>query len=79
MKKFVAYRVVTQKYNRDTCKIDNGWFMQGQRKSDLNWEFIGTADSEESAHERLISIRETENKGSKWCPIYNPSGYGYRE
>lgn len=77
MTKFVAYRIVTYSYNAETGRMEEGYFMKGQRASDLNWENIGSATSEESALETLRTIRANENKDMRWCPIYNPHGYSY--
>lgn len=78
MKKYVAYRINKTRWSNATNSLVNGWFIQGQRSTDLNWENISSESDEETALAKIRSIREKENKG-EWCPIYGPNGYGYKE
>lgn len=53
--------------------------VQGQRETDLNWERIGGKifTSEEEAKNYAFTCRQSLRK-STWCPIFDPSGYGYK-
>ena len=60
-------------------RIDFGLYeVRGQRESDLNWPRLGLFGSEAEALEKALALREEHGKKG-WCPVYNPSGYGYRD
>lgn len=91
MYNYVAFRISRQHYNpalelEGKYPIENGWFMYGQIPDRLNipdelvlnWQYLGRADSERDALERLKLLREMSLQcGAKYCPIYNNGGYAY--
>lgn len=74
--KYVAFRIDTQHINLSGTALIDGWFVSGQRETDLNWSYLGEAETEEIAKEMAKEWRKAHSTHAN-APIYNPSGYSY--
>lgn len=74
--KYVNYRVDTQAMNMSGTALVSGWFVMGQRETDLNWSYLGEVESEEEAIEYAKEHRKAHGI-HKNCCIYNPAGIAY--
>lgn len=84
MKKYIAFRVDRGVFDPETYSINHDLYeVLGQRETDLNWERIGgTYETEAEAHDFAAHAKSISGKGYRggsYCPVYNPSGYGYSD
>ena len=70
---YVAYEINTSKI--EGMEVVDGYFIKGQRASDLNWEWIAECDSMEQAIEKAFEYRAEAMQKTAYCPIYNNAGY----
>lgn len=79
MKKYIAFRVDHGVYDPETYSINyNLYRVLGQKPTDYNWEQVGgTYETEAEAHDFAAHAKSLNGKG--YCPVYNPSGYGYMD
>lgn len=73
--KYVSFRITTTRINKKGT-VESGWFVEGQRETDLNWSFLKEAETEEEAKDLAKGYRVTNGLHFN-SPIYNPSGYAY--
>lgn len=66
--KYHAFRIDTQ-WVKNGRSVD-GWFVLGQRSTDLNWSLLHEAASFEGAKEFVRGIRESADQ-----LVYGPDGY----
>ncbi len=64
--KYSAFRIDTQ-WVKNGRTVD-GWFVLGQRSTDLNWSLLHEAESLEAAREFVQGIRDDQ-------PVYGPASY----
>lgn len=64
--KYRAFRIDTQ-WIKNGRAVD-GWFVLGQRSTDLNWSLLHEAENLEAAREFVQGIRDDK-------PVYGPDGY----
>lgn len=64
--KYRAFRIDTQ-WIKNGRTVD-GWFVLGQRSTDLNWSLLHEAASLEAAREFVRGIRDDQT-------VYGPDGY----
>lgn len=64
--KYSAFRIDTQ-WVKNGRTVD-GWFVLGQRSTDLNCSLLHEAESLEAARELVQGIRDDQ-------PVYGPDGY----
>ena len=64
--KYRAFRIDTQ-WIKNGRTVD-GWFVLGQRSTDLNWSLLHEAESLEAAREFVRGIRDDQ-------PVYDTDGY----
>lgn len=64
--KYHAFRIDTQWIK--TGRTVDGWFVLGQRSTDLNWSLLHEAESLEAAREFVRGIRDDQ-------PVYDTDGY----
>ena len=69
--KYVSFRIST--FRITPYKIIRGWFVDGQRDTDYEWEMLYEASSREDAIEYIRGIRESEKQ-----IVYGPGGYGIK-
>lgn len=65
--KYLNFRIVEPLIKDD--KIMGGWFVLGQRSTDLNWSMLHDAASFEAAKEYVRGIRISDNQF-----VYGPYG-----
>lgn len=74
--KYVAFRI-----DRQCIKgmvVVDGWFVLGQRDTDLNWSYLGEGESEDDA--KAVALDQRQKHGTHANnPIYNPAGYAYMQ
>ena len=66
--KYVNFRIENQWIKNG--KVVDGWFILGQRSTDLNWSLLHEAASFEAAKEFIRGIRESADQ-----LVYGPDGY----
>ena len=66
--KYLYFRI-EQQWVKDG-KVVDGWFILGQRSTDLNWSLLHEAASYKAAKEFIREIRESADQ-----LVYGPDGY----